>query len=184
MNEKSVIDTDFRVYSSAMNPRIINNTAFRKDLLMVLNTYYLSLPPLRYRKQDIPDLFTHYLKTLCEENKKSIPPVPAEIFESLIQYDWHGNVQELIQSVRHLVMMSPEGKLCVEYLPFEIKKHPFEVLENRDLSEAVTEVEMYLIRKSLHRFSGNQTRAAQALNVSEAALRYKMRKYGILKTMF
>ena len=80
--------------------------------------------------------------------------------------------------------MSPEGTLSVEYLPFEVKKHPFQFLEEKDLPDAVSEVESYLIRKTLQRFAGNQTKAAHALNVSEAALRYKMKKYGFSKKMF
>ena len=184
LGSETFIPIDFRVYSSASDPHMIKNRSFRRDLLMILNPYTLALPPLRKRKQDIPLLFSAFLKHFCEANGKPVPPVPGEVFESLIEYDWYGNVQELVQTVRNLVLMSPESQLSVEYLPFEIKKHPFDFLENRNLSEAVTEVEMYLIRRALQRFSGNQTRAAHALNVSEAALRYKMKKYGLSKTMF
>ena len=57
-------------------------------------------------------------------------------------------------------------------------------LEDRDLPEAVSEVERYLIRKTLQRFAGNQTKTARALNISEAALRYKMKKYGFTRKAF
>ena len=80
--------------------------------------------------------------------------------------------------------MSTGDALSVEYLPFEIKKHPFEFLEDHDLPEAVGEVEKYLIKKALRRFAGNQSKAARALNVSEAALRYKMKKYGLERKAF
>ena len=81
-------------------------------------------------------------------------------------------------------MMSPEGELSLNYLPFEIKKHPFQVLEDRELPDAISEVEKYLIKKALRKFAGNQTKAARALSISEAALRYKMKKYGLSRKAF
>jgi len=135
-------------------------------------------------KQDIPHLFSHFLEVYSEEFEREIPPVPAELFESLIEYDWPGNIQELKNAVRNLLVMSPDGQLAMEFLPFEIRKHPFEFLEGKDLPGAVSEVERYLIRKTLRRFAGNQTKAAKALSVSEAALRYKMKKFGLTRKAF
>lgn len=182
--EKIFTPVDFRVFAATTDTNITKKDNFRKDLLVLLNTFSINIPPLGKRKQDIPYLFTHFLEQYCEESDREVPPVPAEIFESLMEYDWLGNVSELQNTVRNLVLMSPEGRLSIEYLPFEIKKHPFEFLEGRDLPDAVHEVERYLIRKSLRRFAGNQTKAARSLNVSEAALRYKMKRYGMSKKAY
>lgn len=182
--EKGFIDVDFRIIAAASDENFSKKEDFRKDLMSILNTFIIQIPPLRKRRQDIPYLFTHFLEQYSRETNREVPPIPAELFESLIEYDWRGNVFELQNTVRNLVLMSPEGELSVEYLPFEIKKHPFEFLEGRDLPGAVSEVELYMIRKSLRRFAGNQTKAARSLNVSEAALRYKMKKYGLSKKAF
>ncbi len=184
VGDEEFTKAEFRILAATTDEKIAYRDDFRKDLLALLSTFTLQIPPLRKRKQDIPYLFTHFLENYCEEMNKPLPPVPADLFESLIEYDWRGNVLELENAVRNLVMMSPEGRLSMEYLPFEIKKHPFEFLEDKDLTDAVSEVEKYMIRRTLQKFAGNQTKTAKALNVSEAALRYKMKKYGYSRKSF
>ena len=184
LDENVFINIDFRVIAASTDEQLPKKDALRRDLLTMLSGFTIRIPPLRKRNQDIPYLFTHFLEKYCEEFKREMPTVSAELFESLIEYEWHGNVQELKNAVRNLVIMSPEKELSIEYLPFEVKKHPFEFLGDRNLPEAVSEVEKWFIKKSLRRFAGNQTKAARALNVSEAALRYKMKKYGLSRKAF
>jgi DNA-binding NtrC family response regulator len=172
-----------RVFA-ATTQRNLSEIGFRPDLLSLLNSFVIQFPPLNERKQDIPFLFTHFLEMYCEEYQREIPAVPAELFESMMEYEWRGNVSELKNAVKNLILMSPEGTLSVEYLPFEVKRHPFESLVGKELPDALSEVEGYLIKRALHRFAGNQTKAAHALNVSEAALRYKMKKYGLTRKAF
>jgi DNA-binding NtrC family response regulator len=156
----------------------VRNRQYRLDLFQWLNEFRINLPPLRERKQDIPFIFSYFLEEFCREFGKAIPTVPYDIFEAVLEYDWPGNVAELRNCVRNLVIMSPDGELSPEFLPFRVKRNPLEVLATRDLPSAVSEVERFLIRKALARFEGNQTKAARLLQVSEAALRYKMKKYG------
>jgi len=184
IGEETFVDVDIRVFAATTDENLLKREDFRRDLLTILDSFIIHVPPLRKRRQDIPSLFSHFLEQFCEEFNHDIPTVPAEIFESLMEYEWRGNIYELKNTVRNLVLMSSGGVLSVEYLPFEIKKHPFEFLEDRELPEAVGEVEKYLIMKALHRFAGNQSKAARALNVSEAALRYKMKKYGLERKAF
>ena len=183
-DENVFVNIDFRVIAASTDEQLPKKDALRRDLLTMLSGFTIRIPPLRKRKQDIPYLFTDFLEKYCEEFECEMPTVSAELFESLIEYEWHGNVQELKNAVRNLVIMSPEKELSIEYLPFEVKKHPFEFLGDRNLPEAVSEVEKWFIKKSLRRFAGNQTKAARALNVSEAALRYKMKKYGLSRKAF
>ncbi len=182
--EPGLVKSEFRIFASTSDERLADQETFRKDLYAVLSAFSIQIPPLRKRKQDIPELFGIFLQSFCDEFHKEMPTVTAELFESLIEYEWRGNVQELKHAVRNLVLMSPEGQLALEYLPFEIRKHPFEFLAEKDLQGAISEVERYLIAKALRRFAGNQTKAARALNVSEAALRYKMKKYGLSRKTF
>lgn len=158
--------------------RAARDGEFRLDLFQELNKFRINLPPIRERKQDIPYLFTYFLETFCREFGKPIPTVPYDIFEAILEYDWPGNVAELRNCVRNLVILSPDGDLSPEFLPFRVQRNPLEALATRDLPTAVSEVERFLIRRALARFEGNQTKAARLLQVSEAALRYKMKKYG------
>ncbi len=169
-----------RILSSA-EPALdqwVRENRFRADLFQHISQFRLDLPPLRERKQDIPFLFNYFLEKFCAEFNKSVPPVDYIISEAIRDYEWPGNVGELYNCVRNLAMLSPEGQLSPDYLPFRVHTNPLETLAHLDLASAVGEVEKYLIRRALARHDGNQSRAAGVLKISEAALRYKMKKYG------
>ncbi len=177
------VEIEMRVFSTSerdLTPDI-ESGKFRKDLYYLLNTLTLPIPPLRDRKQDIPEFFSFFLKKYCEEERRAEPGVQSEIFESILEYDWKGNVRELENTVRNLLMMSPEGELSPEFLPFRIKKHPLDFLEPRNLKAVISDIEIYLIKKALKKFGGNQVKAAKLLGVPEATLRFKMKKYAIPK---
>ena len=152
---------------------------FRKDFYYLLNSLSINVPALKDVKQDIPELFIYLLKKYCQENSTEIPAVPAEMFESILEYDWKGNVLELNNCVENLVMMSPDGELSTDFLPFEIKHHPLDFLEVSNLKGVIWDVETYLISKALGKFAGNQVKAARLLGIPEATLRFKMKKYAI-----
>lgn len=177
------IDFDVRIISATSNSidESLATGDFRKELYYLLKSLTISLPTLKERKQDIPELFIYFVKTYCQDNQLEIPAVPAEIFESILEYDWKGNVLELKNCVENLVMMSPNGELSTEFMPFEVKRHPLDSLEVKNLKGAITEVETYFIKKALGKFAGNQVKAAKLLGVPEATLRFKMKKYAIPK---
>ncbi|MBN1348275.1 sigma-54-dependent Fis family transcriptional regulator [candidate division KSB1 bacterium] len=177
------IPLDVRIISTTdkdLTPDL-DSDAFRKDLYYHLNTLTIHIPPLRERKQDIPELFIYFLKKFCMEINKDIPAVPSDIFESILTYEWRGNVRELENTVQNLVMMSPEGELSPDFLPFKIKRHRLDFMEPKNLKGWVSEVETYLIEKALNKFGGNQVKAARLLGIPEATLRFKMKKYDIPK---
>ncbi|MCH8873424.1 sigma-54-dependent Fis family transcriptional regulator, partial [candidate division KSB1 bacterium] len=178
---KDNIPLDVRIIS-ACNGEMehnIESKKFRKDLYFLLKTLSITVPALKSRKQDIPELFIYFLKNYCHENQLDIPAVPAEIFESILEYDWKGNIRELKDCVENLVMMSPEGELSTEFLPFKTERHPLDFLEIGNLKGVISDVEIYLIKKALGKFAGNQVKAARCLGVPEATLRFKMKKYAI-----
>lgn len=175
------VEVDLRIISTSDHDLIpeLDRGKFRKDLYYLLNALTLSIPPLRERKQDIPELFAYFLTKYCEQLGKEEPAVQSEIFESILEYDWKGNVRELENTVQNLIMMSPEGELSAEFLPFKIKRHPLDFLEPRNLKGVVSDIEIYLIKKALGKFGGNQVKAAKLLGIPEATLRFKMKKYAI-----
>lgn len=180
---KDNISLDIRIISTCNQDMTedIESGKFRKDLFYLLKTLTIAVPTLKERKQDIPELFIYFLKKYCLENDLEIPAVPAELFESILEYDWKGNVRELQNCVENLVMMSPDNELSPEFLPFEIKRHPLDFLEIKNLKGVISEVETYLIKKALGKFAGNQVKAARLLGIPEATLRFKMKKYSISK---
>ena len=180
---KENVELEVRVISSSAHDlaQEIDRGKFRKDLYFLLNTLTLSIPPLRERKQDVPELFSYFLKKYSEQEGKEEPAVQSEIFESILEYDWKGNVRELENTVQNLIMMSPEGELSSDFLPYKIKRHPLDFLEPRNLKATISGIEIHLIKKALAKFGGNQVKAAKLLGVPEATLRFKMKKYSIPK---
>jgi len=179
------INVTFRIVALSTNYYIKSSKeTIRQDLLSLLDNYTIMVPPLKERKQDIPPLFNHFLEEICKDNKKNLPNIPENLIESIIEYNWPGNVTELKKSVQNILLMSPKDELDTAYLPFEVKKHPLEFMVGYKLPDAVDEVEKYLITKTMKRYAGNQTKAAESLNVSEATLRYKMKKYGFSRKSF
>jgi len=181
VNGAENINLDLRIISASnrdLKPDL-ETGRFKKDLFFLLNTFTLYVPPLRERKQDIPELFSYFVKKFCEQENREEPAVPAEIFESVLEYEWKGNIGELESTVHNLLMMSSPDELSPEYLPFRIKKHPLNFLEPRNLKGTIAEIETYIIKKALKKVEGNQVKAAKLLGVPEATLRFKMKKHSI-----
>ncbi len=183
-DEKGSDKVSFRTFAATTDMAIAKNEKILKDFLTVFERFTIFIQPLRERKQDIPLLFHHFLELYCAQYQREIPPISPDMFESLMEYDWSGNVRELRYAVRNILLMSPEGTLSPDYFSFETKKHPYEHLVGRELYDAIADVERYLIKRALQRFTGNQTKASKALNVSEATLRYKMKGYGLSRRNF
>lgn len=183
-SEDEYVKIDIRLIASATDEKKLKKETFRQDFLALLSQLKIYLPPLRNRRQDIPILFNHFMNEHFKDSQEEMPAVPTLLFESIMEYEWPGNVTELKNAIENLILLSPEDKLSIEYLPFEVRRHPFEFLDGMDLPSSVGEVEKYMIRKSLRRYAGNQTKSARALKISEAALRYKMKKYGFSKKEF
>ena len=177
-------NVDMRVISTSEYDLLpdVESGKFRKELYYLMNSLTLVIPSLRERKQDIPELFSYFLKKFCEQEGREQPAVQSEIFESILEYKWKGNIRELENTVQNLIIMSPEDELSPDFLPFRIKKHPFDFLEPRNLKRIVSDVEIYLIKKALGKFGGNQVKAAKLLGVPVATLRFKMKKYSILRS--
>ena len=179
------INVTFRIVALTTNYYIKSSKeSIRKDLLSLLDNYTIIVPPLKERKQDIPLLFNYFLQEICKEQNRDLPNIPENLFESIIEYNWPGNVAELQKSVQNILQMSPEEELDTNYLPFQVTKHPLEYMTEYNLSDAVDEVEKFLITKTMKRYAGNQTDAARVLKISEGTLRYKMKKYGFNRKSF
>lgn len=175
---------DFQIFALTSDMNIKSNNTIRSDLLSLIDNFTIFIPSLRKRKQDILLLFNFFLENKCKDLKKDLPETDETIFESLIEYNWPENILELRKTVYNLVQMSENNILDSQYLPFVVKKHPLNFMKDHGLPQALAQVEKYLISLTLKRFAGNQTKAAESLNISEATLRYKMKKFGFSRKSF
>ena len=152
---------------------------FREDLYYRLNVVTILLSPLRERRQDLPLLIDHFLRVFAEKNGKRIRGFTHEAREALLRYDYPGNVRELENLVERAVVLTRDEVIGRDDLPLMVQ--PTEAAEERggNLTAAVEGMERQRIREALARSGGVQTRAAEMLAISERALRYKLKKYGL-----
>jgi len=181
VGDKKNITLNIRVISTAENDILdkVETGTIRRDLYMLLSTIVIVIPPLRERKQDIPSLFSYFQKKFSEETGVEHAPLPEDVFSSILAYNWKGNIGELKESIKNTVTMSPTGSLSAEFLPFRIKKHPYECFECQQFKSIISRVQAFLINKALRKTDGHLSDAAKMLGLSAHHLKLKMNKFHI-----
>jgi len=175
------IKVDVRVISATNRDleKLVQEGIFREDLYWRLNVVRINLPPLRERKEDIPLLVNHFLNKYSKENNKPIPQLEPEVMDTLINYEWSGNVRELANVIERAIVLSPSGIISMKHLPKRIiEKTGWTLYKESSLN--LLEVEKSLILRALNSTGWNQTKAAQVLGISRKQLRTKMKHHGLL----
>ena len=181
------IDIDVRIIAATHQnlEQKIKEGSFREDLFYRLNIVSLTIPPLRERKEDILPLIDHFVNKYCLENNKPALALTNEAADTLIKYNYPGNVRELENIIERAVVLSRGDVIGLNDLPNIVKgfkaEKEVQVNENAALIEQVEELEKKLIYDALAISNGNQSQAGRMLGLTERNLRYKMQKYGIKK---
>jgi len=171
---------------------LIRNGDFRQDLYYRLCVFPIDLPPLRDRKEDLPALIQHFMGEFSDQYGKQTNGLSPAAVDCLLQYDYPGNIRELRNIVERAVLMCESGaSILPEHLPQEIvvAKMPTDrvdastadLLEGR-LKDAVAKFEASYIERRLESLDWNQTRTAQALDISRRALIDKMQKHQLRRS--
>lgn len=156
---------------------------FREDLYYRLAVIPITLPSLRDRTEDIPDLTRHFL----DANKRKLGRVDLQLPPALIpyftRYEWPGNIRELENVLERIVVLSRGVEVTLGDLPEFLRREYTAVgslnLELPPDGISLDLLEKELIEKALEKFGGNQTRAAQYLDLSRKTLIYRMEKHGL-----
>jgi DNA-binding NtrC family response regulator len=162
---------------SATNARLQDEVAigrFREDLLFRLNTVTVIVPPLRERREDIPQLAAHFLRTHAARYRKTMRGFDDKALRALFEYGWPGNVRELDHVVERAVLMAASPTVQANDLALG-RAESFPRLEELSLEE----VEYELVKKALKRCDGNVARAAEALGLSRSALYRRLQRFGL-----
>ena len=156
----------------------IENGKFREDLFYRLNVFTISLPPLRERKKDIPELAKHFLTLFADKTNKRISTIQPEVMEHLQAYDWKGNIRELKNTIERAVILEDTDHLNLSSLPFELQSSD---TTSTDLlsSFRLATIEKLHIQKVLHHTKGNKTKTAELLGIGLTTLYRKMEEYNI-----
>jgi DNA-binding NtrC family response regulator len=148
---------------------------FRQDLLFRLNTVEIRLPPVRDRREDISLLAMHVLRQHAARYRKMLTGFDQAAMQVLVAHPWPGNVRELDHAVERAVLMAQGTLVKASDLGLHSGIESSPRLEDMSLEE----VECYLIRRTLARFDGSVSKAAEALGLSRSALYRRLEKFGL-----
>lgn len=163
----------------------VENGEFRKDLYYRLAVVPIHLPQLRHRKEEIPRLVQHLLERQRQRLHLDVESVDPAAMEVLLDYSWPGNIRELENVLERALVLTEGPTISVEDLPEVVRRPapdgPGVAIDGGDLSvkRQGAKLEKHLIQLALDRTGGNKTQAAELLELSPRALRYKVQEYGI-----
>src|SRR5271166_2497386 len=149
---------------------------FREDLYYRLNIFPVFLPPLRERKQDIPELVKAFVREYADSMNKTIETIPAETMKSLVHYPWPGNVRELQNHVARGVILASDG-VFVSVLPENTQ--PLLVQNSGATLQDKIRQEIVAACQHANWRLGGPRGAARKLGMKRTTLFYKMKRLGI-----
>ena len=174
------LNVDVRIIA-ATNRKLwddVKKGKFREDLYYRLNVIPVYVPALRERREDIPLLIDHFLECYNRNFGKNIR-MSSDAVQSLMEYDFPGNVRELENIVERGVTLSTNDVITKDVLPSHIVKKEKDVSSASTLSVASAEAEKEHIIKILRSTRGNRTKAAEILGISRKTLWEKVKAYHI-----
>jgi len=183
---QDTITSDFRLIAATNRDLkdMVQRGLFREDLFYRLTVINLTMPSLRQHVEDIPLLIRFFIKRYSDLNKKQIKTISLEALKQMQEYPWPGNVRQLENAIESAVALCDGEIVRLSELPLELTSLPVEgekgeIPPEGSLPDAVSLLEIDMIRRALHTQGGVKARAAKALSISERVLAYKIAKYNI-----
>ena len=198
------MQVDVRVIAASNRDleKAVREGHFRQDLYYRLAIIAIFIPPLRDRKEDILPMVDFFIERYNRKFKKSVRGITDDTRRLLLAHTWPGNVRELKNTIERAMILEDEPRLRPAYLPFSVSEsggltvfertssgdggHPLangRTLPRLYIPEGGTsleEVEHAMVELAMRQASGNQTHAAKLLDISRDALRYKLKKFGLV----
>jgi transcriptional regulator with GAF, ATPase, and Fis domain len=163
---KAAVKVDVRVIaaSNADLEAWTREGQFRADLFYRLNVFPIKIPPLRERKEDIPELVDFFLKKYgrLKEGERRLSP---EVLRSLAGYPWPGNVRELENVIERLTILSPGGEITSALLGLEVLRPSTPEQPIQPLRQAVRDFKRDLVERALSQAAGKKAQAARLLGL-------------------
>jgi len=199
------MQVDVRVIAASNRDleKAVREGQFRQDLYYRLAIIAIFIPPLRDRKEDIVPLVNFFIERYNRRFKKSIRGITDETRSLMLAHNWPGNVRELKNTIERGMILEDEPFLRPIYLPFSVGESGGRTLFERtspadggqtlpngralprlyipEGGTSLEEVEHSMVELAMSQASGNQTNAAKLLDISRDALRYKLKKFGMVR---
>jgi two-component system response regulator PilR (NtrC family) len=185
-HEELAIDTRVVAATNRDLKQMSVEGTFREDLFYRISVIPINLPPLRDRKEDIPELVEHFIKKFCDQTGKRLTINPKTM-QFLENYAWHGNVRELEHTIERAVALERTDEIQPERLPEHVTNYnPARIKAEFDLPDEginlaahLDNLEKTYVVEALSKTSGNQTRAAELLQMQVRSLRHLLDKHSI-----
>ena len=185
-HEESPIDTRVIAATNRDLKQMSEDGTFREDLFYRVSVIPINLPPLRERADDIPELINHFVGKFCEQTGRhlTVSPKAMKILEG---YSWHGNVRELEHTIERAVALERSEEIQPERLPDHVTnynperiKAEFELPDDGlNLVAHLDGLEKTYVVEALRKTAGNQTKAADLLQMQVRSLRHLLDKHNI-----
>jgi two-component system, NtrC family, response regulator AtoC len=185
------INVDVRVVAATNQDleQAVQQKRFREDLYYRLNVIPVTIPPLRERRSDIPQLVNHFLAKLNRDKQIAPANCSPDAMARLMEYHWPGNIRELENMIERLAVLSHSGTIDVSDLPDRIRRPSAAVEQTTphfigfgdqgvNLSREIDQLENRLIVDALRQANGITSKAAQLLHVNRTTLIEKMKRKG------
>lgn len=158
--------------------KAVSKGRFREDLFYRINVIPLTIPPLRERTEDIPELTQYFIDKCCRLNALPEKQIDSKVMQKLMTYAWPGNVRELENTIERAVLLSAGDSID----PGALMLDGFAAPTSRgtggiEVGMSVREMEKQLICKTLEKVDDNRTHAAKMLGISIRTLRNKLNEY-------
>jgi DNA-binding NtrC family response regulator len=176
---------DIRVIAATHRrlPEMVQNGTFREDLYYRLNVIPLSLPNLRQRPEDIPELVRYFFARSCVKHSREDLVFPERLHGRFSAYRWPGNVRELENSIERIVVLAQRCEVGVNDLPSFLQHQPASLeairLDLPSTGISLSRLEKDVLLRALEKSNWNQSQAARYLSLSRKTLIYRMRKFGL-----
>ncbi|MEW6583973.1 MAG: sigma-54 dependent transcriptional regulator [Nitrospirota bacterium] len=182
IGSRESIKANVRILSATnkdLEKEIVNRT-FREDLYYRLKVVSIELPPLRARKEDIPDLVEFFIKKYNQEFGKRIKGIEENAMRALLEYHWPGNIRQLESVIERAVLMAESMRVSLKDIKGELR-----LFQGRDIldfelpDEGINfeEHEKDLLRKAMEKANGVATKAARLLGMSYKTFWYRWEKF-------
>jgi DNA-binding NtrC family response regulator len=163
---------------------MVQDGSFREDLYYRLAVVPIEIPPLRERPGDVLEMVQHFFEKGKEKHSRPNLRLPADLLPAFTAYRWPGNVRQVENLMERLIVLCDGNEITANDLPApmraEVVSDDLIRIELPPQGLDLEAVEKELITKALHKFGGNQTRAAAYLNLSRKTFLYRLEKYGIV----
>ena len=195
---EKIIDTDVRLIAATNRDleASMRIHQFREDLYYRLNVIEIRVPPLRERREEIPVLVDHFIRKFNAQYGRTVD-VPAETLRAFVEYQWPGNIRELENAIKRIVVLGSARPVHVEIVSnlngarpaaarpggvvLEARPNPDAPISLKDIArQAARDAERVVIKDVLDRVHWNRAKAARLLQISYKALLYKIVQCGLV----